>query len=458
MKEKLTRKENVFIATMLFGLFFGAGNLIFPAYMGQMAGRNVWQAIVGFVVTGVGLPLLGVAAIGVSRSDGLFDLSGKVGRTYSYFFTCALYLTIGPFFAIPRCATTSFDAFSSALPENQRALVLLLFSLAFFAVVLAFSLKPGQILTHVGKILTPAFLIFLGVLVVVALCKPSASISQIEPQGDYQTKAFFTGFLEGYNTMDALASLAFGIVVVNVIRGLGVEKPENVALCTAKAGVFSCLIMAAIYLAVTIVGAQSSGFGVACDNGSKVLALISNQYFGNVGQAILVSTVTLACLKTSVGLVTSCAETFVELFPKGPSYKAWAVIFSVASFGFANLGLNSIIAYSVPVLMFLYPLAVTLILLGLFGKFFQHSRIVYGTVTGFTLVAAVFDLVKALLNANIFSEELIAKLHLNGAVALAQKYLPLYDLGIGWLLPAAIGLVVGLIWRSCAARSHAQAA
>ena len=106
MKERLTKKENVLIATMLFGLFFGAGNLIFPAYMGQLAGKNMWQAIVGFVITGVGLPLLGIAAMGISRSDDLMELSSKVSRPYSYFFTCALYLTIGPFFAIPRCATT----------------------------------------------------------------------------------------------------------------------------------------------------------------------------------------------------------------------------------------------------------------------------------------------------------------------------------------------------------------
>ena len=105
---RLTFSQQFFIATMLFGLFFGAGNLIFPIFLGSQAGRNVWPAIVGLLITGVGIPLLGVAAQGISRSNGLFDLSHKVGRPYAFFFTCALYLTIGPFFAIPRCATTSF--------------------------------------------------------------------------------------------------------------------------------------------------------------------------------------------------------------------------------------------------------------------------------------------------------------------------------------------------------------
>ena len=177
MKRKLSAKEYTYVASMLFGLFFGAGNLIFPVHLGQMAGSNVWQAILGLLITGVGLPLLGVAALGISRSNGLFDLSSKVNRPYAMFFTCALYLTIGPFFAIPRCATTSFTVgLEQVLPQNgSSTLYLLLFSAAFFAAALFFALRPGKILTWVGKILNPCFLVFLGILVVVALLSPSRS-------------------------------------------------------------------------------------------------------------------------------------------------------------------------------------------------------------------------------------------------------------------------------------------
>ena len=134
MKRRLTSKEYIYIASMLFGMFFGAGNLIFPVFMGQMAGSHVWRAILGFLITGVGLPLMGVAALGISRSTGLFDLSSKVSRPYAMFFTCLLYLTIGPFFAIPRCATTSFTVgLGQLLPESTNTgLFLLLFTLAFF--------------------------------------------------------------------------------------------------------------------------------------------------------------------------------------------------------------------------------------------------------------------------------------------------------------------------------------
>lgn len=447
MKTKLNKRELVYIASMLFGLFFGAGNLIFPIRMGQMAGNQTLPAILGLLITGVGLPLLGVTAIGITHSDGLIELSGKVGRGYCVFFTCALYLTIGPFFAIPRCATVPFSVGVAPMlginANESHPLVLALYSLIFFAAVLAFSLFPGKILTWVGKILNPIFLIFLGVLVIAALVDPMGSIAQVAPSGDYASRAFMSGFLEGYNTMDALASLAFGIVVITVIRDLGVTEPKAVAKNTVKAGFFSCLIMAIIYIAVTIVGAQSRGMSEVLPTGGDVFALVAEHYFGKVGELILACIVTFACLKTAVGLVTSCSETFCQLFPNAFGYKIWAVVFSLLSFAIANLGLQTIITYSLPVLMFLYPLAITLILLGIFGNFFHHSRYVYGFVTGFTLVAAVFDFIKAFVS-NFPGSQLQVVFKTQWEPVLKVVF-PLFDYGLGWVLPAAVGLVVGLV-------------
>ena len=425
---------------MLFGMFFGAGNLIFPVEVGQQAGSHVWLAAAGLLITGVGLPLFGVAALGISRSSGLYELSSRAGKPYGMFFTCLLYLTIGPFFAIPRCATTSFTVgLEQILPESELSwLWLLLFSAAFFAVVLFFSLRPGKILTWIGKILNPVFLAFLAVLVVVALLRPGAAVSEVEPLGDYAGKPFFTGFLAGYNTMDALASLAFGIVVVQVIRGLGVEEPGAVAGSTVRAGVFSCLFMGLIYVAVTVVGVQSRGLFAPAENGGVALAQIARHYLGSAGALVLAATVTLACLKTAVGLVTSCAETFVGMFPRGPKYAVWAVVFSVVSFLFANLGLSAIIGWSVPVLMFLYPLAIALIALALFGKLFRHDRAVYGWTIGFTLVAALYDLLRTLPAA------VRAALHLDGVLEAVGSVLPLAGLGLGWLVPTLLGAAIGL--------------
>lgn len=447
MKQKLSFKEYVYVASMLFGMFFGAGNLIFPVYMGQVAGRNVWPAIVGFLVTGVGLPLLGVAALGISRSSGLFDLSRKVGRPYAFFFTCALYLTIGPFFAIPRCATTAFTVgLEQVLPASDHDwLYLLLFSLLFFAATLFFSLRPGKILTYVGKILTPCFLAFLTILIIVTMLNPTTHIGAVEPQGAYAAQPFFTGFLEGYNTMDALASLAFGIVVVQVIRDLGVEKAEAVAMTTVRSGIFSCLLMGVIYLLVTVMGTWSRGALETAPNGGAALAQIAQHYLGHVGLLVLAATVTLACLKTAVGLITSCAETFEGMFPKALSYRQWVLVFCGASFLFANVGLTAIITYAVPVLMFLYPLAIVLILLTLAGKLFGNDRTVLQWTIGFTAAASVLDLLRTL------PQDIRTALRLDPFLAGAERAVPLLRQGFGWALPALLGLAAGLLvhrWKS----------
>ena len=440
--KKLTFRQLLVVASMLFGMFFGAGNLIFPASMGQLAGRNLWLASVGFLITGVGLPLLGVAALGISREEGLLELSSRVSKGYGLFFTCLLYLTIGPFFAIPRCATVSYTVgIQRMLPETGQNLALAVFSLVFFGAVLFFSLRPGEILTWIGKVLNPLFLCFLAVLVLRALTAPLGSVADIDPTGSYATAALPTGLLEGYNTMDALASLAFGIIVVNAIRGLGVEEPGQVAKSAVLAGLFSSLLMAAIYLMVTVVGAQSRGLFEASSNGGEALAQIAEHYFGPAGALILAATVTIACLKTAVGLITSCGETFVKIFPHGPSYRVWAVTFCVVSFLIANLGLNAILDYSTPVLMFLYPLSIVLILLTLCGGFFGNDKTVLKWTIGCTAVASVFDLLRTL------PGETQAFFHLEGVVAWAQNWLPLCKQGFGWVLPAFVGLVIGLVLR-----------
>ena len=440
--KKLTFKEIIFIASMLFGMFFGAGNLIFPASMGQLAGSNIWQASAGFLITGVGLPLLAVAALGISREEGLFELSSRVGKRYGLFFTCVLYLTIGPFFAIPRCATVSYTVgIERVLPGTGQTAGLAVFSMLFFALVLFFSLRPGEILTWIGKVLNPLFLVLLAVFVICAIVSPMGNMMEVEPSGSYISGAFSTGLLEGYNTMDALAGLAFGIVVVDVIRGLGVKEPGEIAENTVKAGLFSSLLMALIYVCVTILGAQSRGLFAAAPNGGEALAQIAEHYFGKAGAVILAVTVTVACLKTAVGLITSCSETFSKLFPNGPSYRIWAVLFCLFSFLIANLGLTMIIGWSAPVLMFLYPLAIVLILLTLFGRLFQNDRRVLQCTLAFTAAAALFDFLRAL---PLSVQEV---LHVNGIVKAADAILPLAEYGFGWVGPAAAGLVIGLAVR-----------
>ena len=196
MKKKLSFRQTILVASTLFGMFFGAGNLIFPVHLGQMAGRNVWGAVLGFIVTAVSIPILGVAAIGLTRSDDMRSVSSRVSRRYGYVFTCALYLTIGPFFAIPRCATTSFTVgVSPLLGSGSQALGQLIFTLLFFGAVLFFSLRPSGIMTWIGRIINPVFLIFLSILVCKALAAPGAAVASVAPIEIYESGAFFNGFI-----------------------------------------------------------------------------------------------------------------------------------------------------------------------------------------------------------------------------------------------------------------------
>lgn len=440
MDKRLTLSSYILIGSMLFGLFFGAGNLIFPVHMGQEAGSNVVSATIGFLVTGIGLPFLGVVAIGVSKSSGLFDLASRVHPIYGYIMTVLLYLTIGPFFALPRTGTVSYEiGLAPYIPNEYHTVGLAVFTILFFFVALLFSLKPSKILTWVGKILNPLFLVFLAFLVIVSFLKPMGSISDAAIHGIYATDPFFKGFTEGYNTMDALASLAFGIIVVQTIKGLGVQSPRNIAIGTIKAGSVSVLLMGLIYGCLAYIGATSIGQYKLSENGGIALAQIADYYFGSLGSILLAIIVTLACLKTAIGLITACSETFQELFPAFLSYKSYVVLFTILSCLIANIGLTQIISLSIPVLMFLYPLAITLILLALLSPLFKDRQIVYMMTTLCTLLVSIAD------GINAMPESIKNQEGVQGFLIIYRNFLPFFDIGMGWIIPLVVGLGLGWI-------------
>lgn len=439
MKKQLTLWQRVLVAGTLFGMFFGAGNLIFPVHLGQCAGSNVVIAMIGFIISAVCIPILAVAAIGSTHSDGLQALASKVGKGYSYGFTCLLYLTIGPFFAIPRCATTSFTVGVAPLlgESTSQGLWLLIFSAVFFALVLFFSLRPHRITVWIGKIINPLFLFFFGILLIAALTGSNADISAIAPEEGFREHVFFTSVIEGYGTMDAIAGLAFGIVVINIIRSMGIEDDSAVAGDVLRSGILTGILMGAIYVAAIFMGAQSRELFATSENGGIALAQIANHFLGFWGSLILAVTISFACLKTSIGLVISCSEAFSRMFPKGPGYCVYAIIFTLFSFCVSNFGLSAILSYSLPVLMFLYPLSISLIVLALTGRLFDHDRAVYISVTLFTGIAALFDLAKTL----------PAGLQPEGMLRLGELILPFYNLNLGWVIPALLGLAIGLLIR-----------
>ena len=438
MEKKLSLKDYLYLGSMLFGLFFGAGNLIFPVHMGQEAGANVWPAIIGFLITGIGLPFLGIIAIGISGENGLFDLASRVHKGYGYFFTVALYLVIGPFFAMPRLAATSFEiGLTPFVAENQKTLFLAIFSILFFALSWWFSRNPSKLLDYVGKFLNPLFLVLLAILIVMSFVKPMANIHDITVLGKYRDHAFFTGFQNGYNTLDVLASLAFGIIVVNTLKNKGVTKKSTITADTFKSGAVSVLLMGIIYSFLSLMGTMSMGKFDLSENGGIALAQIAHYYLGTGGSIILALIVVVACLKTTIGLTTAFSETFAELFP-GLSYSTLIAGVSIIPCIIANVGLTSIISYSTPVLMFLYPLAIILVLLGVSGPLFKNNPIVYQTVTIFTIIPALIDGLQSspawIQNASITQK----------IIEFAKNTLPFFGIGMGWIVPAVFGLILGL--------------
>ncbi|WP_295165236.1 branched-chain amino acid transport system II carrier protein [Selenomonas sp. F0473] len=442
MKRRLRKKEYLLVASMLFGLLFGAGNLIFPAAMGQAAGSEMIPALVGFCITGVGLPLLAVTAMSLSASEDLFAMGAKVGRSFAYFFTCALYLCIGPLFAIPRTATVSFQVgvVPFVSPAGQSA-ALLVFSLLFFAVTLCFSFRPSGILTWVGKVLTPLFLFFLGILICAAVLSPMGGAAASPPTEAYASHSFFKGLLEGYNTMDVLGVLAYGNILIRSVRLLGLSEPRDISYGTIVSGSFSALLMVAVYGALTYVGAQSrSVYGIDA-NGGDVLHHIALHYFGDFGSILLGITITFACLKTSVGLITACSAAFAGLFPRACSYRVYVISFCLFSCAVANVGLSRIIDYALPALYFLYPISMTLIILCLLEARIGYRRSVFICGIVGTSAAAIFDLLRVLPPA---AGDILPAYALLCAVGAA---LPFSSLGMGWMLPAAAGILIG----TCAA-------
>jgi branched-chain amino acid:cation transporter, LIVCS family len=441
MQQKVSFSTYAIIGTMLFGMFFGAGNLIFPIQMGQLAGTNFWPALIGFLTTAIGLPIIGILAFGLSGSSGLRDLAGRVHPLFGLAFSVALYLTIGPFFAIPRTATVPFVVgFEPYINPAYSSLYLWLFSFVFFAIVYYFSLNPAKIIDYIGKYLTPAFLLFLSIIILIAIVKPMGQFGQ--PTGDYSDLAFITGFKEGYNTMDALASLAFGIIVIQAIKRQGITNSKEIAKTTLKSGIFAMVLMMLIYGLITYIGASSvNAIGTTYDNGGLIFAAVAQHYFGSYGNILLAIIIVLACLKTSIGLITACSEFFNGVFPK-ISYKWFVLILCLMSFFIANFGLTNIIQFAVPVLMLLYPIAIILILLTLCSSLFGHKQSVYATAIFFTFCVSFFDgyssLVDSLPSASFSLFESVKLFY--------TDYLPLYDIGLGWISPALLGVVIGLLW------------
>lgn len=419
------KKQTFVIGFMLFALFFGAGNLIYPPTLGLEAGTSFWSAIIGFVISGVGLPILAVVAIALVKSDPQ-ELSNRVHPLFGLIFTSLVYLTIGPFFGIPRAASVAYEISMEPF-GNASILMTLIYTVIFFALVFFVSLNPSKVVDRIGELLTPILLVTIAILIGGAYFTLNTVFT--DPIEKYTTAPLLTGFVEGYLTMDAIGALAFGMVVVTAFKAEGITSRKSLITETLKAGLVTGIGLTGVYVSIGWIGAKMGGVGTYA-NGGEIIASAAHLIFGSFGNILLGVIVTLACLTTAIGLVVASGQYFSQITKI--SYKTIVLSVTIGSFIIANQGLDAIVSVSVPVLAFLYPIAIVIILLAFIHPILKNSQAVYrGTI----IATALFSLYDGLANLGIKIASLDSWL---------VKF-PLHEEGLGWIVPAIIGGIVGYV-------------
>ena len=426
-------KKGALTGLLLFGIFFGAGNLIFPPTLGAQSGEQFLPAIAGFVFSGVGIAVL-TLIIGTLNPKGyIYEISKKISPLFATIYLAALYLSIGPFFAIPRTATTSYAVgISPLLAEADKGLGLIVFTLIYFVAAYLIALNPSKILDRIGRILTPVFAFLIIILVILGAFKYGANAPQTATEA-YQISAFGAGFLEGYNTLDALASVAFSVIAVQTLKQLGFSSKKEYISTIWVVGIVVAIGFSALYIGLGFLGNHFPMTEEAMKGGTPgvyILSQATQEIFGSTAQLFLAAMVTVTCFTTTVGLIVSTAEFFNGRFPQ-ISYKVYATVFTLIGFAIANLGLDAIIKYSVPVLVILYPITITIVMIVIVNKFVPLSK--PGMQLTMALVTAI-----AVTSVLASSFEIATLTNLINSLPFANASLP-------WLVPAIIGILLSLV-------------
>lgn len=257
MIQKLNLRQYLVIASMIFALFFGAGNLIFPLHLGQLAGRNWLIATIGFLITGVLLPLFSVLAIAITKTDDVYGIAKPVSNLFATCFMILIHLTLGIMCASPRTASVSYSVgIAPLLPSKWHNIGLVIFTAIYFILTFIIAYNAGNILENLGKILNPIFLVLLFLVIIIALFKPLGNPADFSATASYAHSAGVNGFLEGYNTIDALAGIAFGVSVISAVKSMGVTEKNEVAKITAKSGFIAMTMIGIIYFLLILLGAM----------------------------------------------------------------------------------------------------------------------------------------------------------------------------------------------------------
>ncbi|MBM7051232.1 branched-chain amino acid transport system II carrier protein [Rothia sp. ZJ1223] len=413
---------------MLFSMFFGAGNLIFPAMLGAQAGTNFWPAVLGFVSTGVILPALAVIAIAITGKD-MRALTLRGGRVFGVLFPVLVYLSIGAFFALPRTASVTYSTVVTANFESDSFLSRAVFSAVFFVVAVALSIDPRGIVDRLGKYITPLLLVLLVAMIVLSFFKLGEG--EVIPSETYAENPFATGFVEGYLTMDSLAGLAFGIIVLSAFKHKGLKSGPALVKGVSIAAVLACVLLGLVYVGLGTIGHRVEG-GQDYSDGAVLLAQSAQLIMGPAGIFVFGLIMFLACMGTAVGLLGSAAEFFNALLP-GVSYRAWVILFSLIGFAVSTMSLEQVLAVTGPLIGALYPSAITLIFLTFIEPMLRRKlHYTFTIALAVSMLWAVLMLLAQLMPAdNIFERSI--------------SWSPLHAEQMGWIVPTLVAALIGYI-------------
>ncbi|WP_426457114.1 branched-chain amino acid-like transporter carrier protein BrnQ3 [Staphylococcus cohnii] len=429
-------KNTWIIGFTLFAMFFGAGNLIFPPNLGLDSGQFFWPSILAFALTGIGLPLLGVV-VGALDKQGYIGSLNKISPKFSVVFLIIIYLTIGPLFAIPRTASTSFEMTITPIAHTNSSLALFIFTIIYFLVVLYLCINPNKMVDRIGSLLTPLLLITILAMIIKGFVDYGSNThSQAAEAFTSNFAGFSQGFTNGYLTMDAIAAIAFSMIVVNAVKATGVTHANKIFRQTLLAGIIAAVALMFIYISLGFIGnhmavpQEKVASLISNDQniGTYLLTTMASTGFGAFGKYLLGIIVALACLTTACGLIVSVSEYFNRIFPR-ISYKTYVIIFTLVSFILANQGLNSVITMSVPVLSIVYPVAITSVLLILIARFVPTKPIAQQIPVAVVSIVSILSVV-----------------HTQGWLKLGLiDNLPLKDYSLEWFPIAVITTIIGYI-------------
>ncbi|BGI51120.1 MAG: branched-chain amino acid transport system II carrier protein [Arsenophonus endosymbiont of Ceratovacuna japonica] len=429
MTYNLTYRDIIALGFMTFALFIGAGNIIFPPIVGLQSGEKIWTAAAGFLLTGVGLPVITIIAL--AKVGGSIDqLSAPIGKYAGLLLAIIIYLFIGILFATPRTASVSYEVGITPLVYKDSSISLFIYNIIYFLIVIIISLYPGKLLNNIGYILAPIKMIALAILGITAIIWPIGKPIIATPS--YAKMAFSNGFIHGYLTMDTLGAMIFSIIIVNTIRSRGIENSYLLTRYTIWAGLIAGLLLTLVYISLFKLGNNIGTILPNTNNGIDILYTYVQHIFGKYGNFFLGILIFIACIVTAIGLICACAEFFTLYIPI--SYSTFVWILGICSMILSNLGLNNIINYSIPILITIYPPCIILIIMSFTLKWWKYKFKI--AIISTMLISLLFSLFSAIKYFKI----------LESFIPIFIKKLPFYDYNLTWLIPSLIILALFAIY------------